>query len=137
MIKLATLRDIPRLIELGKKFKETTPWAEDPLDEELASDWLKAHFNRSDRVVLMGEDGAIGLALAPPSPFGKALYADESFWFAEGRCGLRLLAKAEAWCEARSAILRLSTLSTSPDELVDYLLRRGYFKVQSTWELRR
>ena len=137
MIRLATKQDVPRLLELGQEFHSKTPWKGSVLDLELAEQWILQHMNRSDRVVLIGDDGAIGAALAPPSPFGSSLYADETFWFAKGRSGVKLLSKLEAWCASRSAVLRLSTLSTSPPELFDFLKRRGYVKIQSTWELRK
>jgi len=75
------------------------------------------------RTVFVHDDGVIGGELTPLK-FGRALVAQEVFWWAE-RDGLTLLRAFESWAESKGAdLICMAALERS--RLSKLYLRRGY-----------
>lgn len=134
MIRRATHEDIPRIVEMGGQFIETTfPAAmtfNGPAIEKLARDLMDGN----DGIVLVSErdervTGMIAL-IAMRQPMTDETLAVELVWWVEthGRDGLALLAEAEHWGRLKGAT-RLQMIA--PSERVCQLYERlGFKKVE-------
>jgi RimJ/RimL family protein N-acetyltransferase len=111
VIREATADDIPRLVEMGKRFLTETVYAgrvainpaamARTLHLLVASDGGGLFVSEQDGVVT----GMIGLLLFE-HPFTGELTAQELFWWVEPEhrgYGLRLLKRGEAWAAASGA----------------------------------
>lgn len=123
MIRAATVDDIPRLAEMGRKFHAAAQMGFG-FDLDAVSGLLGRMIEAPEAVVLTSGGGGIGGVLTPAYCDPKWIQAVELFWWAEDRQGLRLLREFEAWAEAKGANeIRMTTLSTIPESA---RLMRGY-----------
>ena len=104
MIRPATLKDIPALLEMGREFAdeagvtERTGW-----NNEDVSDLMAALIDSPDGIVLVSERGMIGGYVAG-HPFNQSTRMFvELFWRAKDGRGLALLEAAENAAKARGA----------------------------------
>ncbi len=104
MIRAATVKDIPALLEMGRKFAdEAGVTARVGWDDESVSDMLEGLIASPDGIVLVSDKGMIGGYVAA-HPFNRnvRLFV-ELFWRAEDGQGLSLLNAAEAQARACGA----------------------------------
>ncbi len=104
MIRPATLQDIPRLLEMGRKFADDAGvTARIGWDDNSVSEMLEGLILSDDGIVLVSDNGMIGGYVAS-HPFNRSVRMFvELFWRAEDGQGLALLNAAEAQAEARGA----------------------------------
>lgn len=130
MIRFADEADIPRFIEMGRRFHAASPYAGMPFDDAAVADLLRRMMAAEHAAVLCHDHGVIGGALAPLFFSPASVMASELFWWAD-RDGMSLLVHFEAWAEAMGARgVTMSTLAGS-DRLVRILERRGYRPAES------
>jgi GNAT superfamily N-acetyltransferase len=95
MIREATTADIPRLLEMGRKFAEEAGVAERVgWSDEAAQELLEQLVEAETGILLCNETGMIG-GLVFAHPFSGAMVFQELFWRSHGRDGIRLLRAAE------------------------------------------
>jgi hypothetical protein len=127
MIRAATLADIPRLLEMGRKFAERARLVDHVgYDPHSMAATFEAMIN-GGHPLFIGERGAIG-ATQTHHPFNHAhIVAQELFWWSEGREGLALLRALEAHCAKHCDSLLMITLEAVEPERTGRLYERlGY-----------
>lgn len=128
MIRPATLDDIPRLLEMGRKFAELAK-----LDEHVGykPEDMAVTFQamiEGGHPVFIGENGAIG-ATQTVHPFNHShIVAQEVFWWSEAGEGLPLLDALSKYCEQHCDSLIMITLEAVEPERVGRLYKRLGFK---------
>lgn len=137
MIRLATVEDMPSLMEMGRRFHASSPWRHMPLDEDVLTRSMTGFIENDNSAVFVLEDltGAIGLFVAPVY-FADALVAQEVFWYCESpRMGRGLLEVAELWAGNMGAShLSMICLEGDNTETVGKLYeRRGYRPTEHTY----
>lgn len=128
MIRDAVTSDIPRLLEMGKRFAD-----EAELSEHVgyaADDMAKTFgimIDSPEHTILIGDNGAIG-GLSSPHPFNHSHWiAQELFWWSEGREGLLLLNAFEKWAQRSCHSVRMITLeAVNPKRMGRLYQNRGY-----------
>ena len=124
MIRAAELRDIPALLEMGRKFSEKAK-----LESNVGYDphSMVQTFDRmiaGGEPVFIGERGAIG-AVTFEHPFNfEHKGAQELFWWSEGREGVALLKVLMAYCEQHCDSLVMITLEAIRPEATGRLYER-------------
>ena len=127
MIRAATLADIPRLLEMGRKFADRAKLVDHVgYDPHSMVQTFEAMIS-GGHPVFIGERGAIG-ATQTPHPFNhEHIAAQELFWWSEGREGLALLRALEAHCAEHCHSLLMITLEAVEPERTGRLYERlGY-----------
>jgi hypothetical protein len=124
LIRRAEVRDIPRLLEMGRKFAERARLVDhvgyDPHSMVQTFEAMIA----GGHPVFVGERGAIG-ATQTPHPFNhEHIAAQELFWWSEGREGLALLRALEAHCSEHCHSLTKITREAVEPERTGRLYRR-------------
>lgn len=120
---------------MGEKFAEAARLKDsvgyDPASMAKTFAWM---IDNEHSVILLGDTGAIGLNKAP-HPFNHAhWFAEELFWWSEGREGLALLAAAEAWANEHADSLRMITLeAVNPERMGRLYERRGYRAIEHSY----
>ncbi len=136
MIRPATHRDIPRLVELGVRFMRESGYAKhlainEDAQANLAADLIEAPHG----LVLVDEQdgditGMIGV-IATLHPHSGDSVMSELFWYVLPRArggGVRLLLAAEDWARANGIS---KSLVVSPKQSVSDLYRRlGYTRLE-------
>lgn len=121
-MRKATAADIPRLIEMGRKFhaQSQLPFGFDPVAVENLLTALAIN-----GAVIVSDHGAIGGVLNPAYCDPRWIMAVELFWWAE-KDGLSLLRAFEEWAAEMGANeVRMTSLASLPR--ADAILRRkGY-----------
>jgi hypothetical protein len=122
---LAGVADLDRLIELGKKFHEASPWSNVPFNAYKMKKVLLEMMEDEESIVLMHDHGILGGHLITPY-FGDTVIAQELFWFAE-EGGMPLLQTFEIWAFSEGAeMVSMAGTGIKPKAL-DRLYRRvGY-----------
>lgn len=141
-IRAATTADVPRLVEMGQRFLQSTVYrdllAENP---EAMAAMATLLVDRADAVVLVAEShrltGMIGLLICPHHISGERM-ANEVFWWVDpetrGTSGLRLLRAAEAWAREHGAV-RMQMVA--PDASVGKIYERfGYAPIEIAYQRR-
>jgi N-acetylglutamate synthase-like GNAT family acetyltransferase len=140
-IRVATLADVPRMLEMGARFLEGSryrrflnlnPQQQTQLVTELVQqDTANVFIAEQDATVV----GMFGLTLST-NPFDGVRTAMEMFWWVEphhrGSTGLRLLRTAEAWAKAAGAERLYMVVPTS--DVGSLLKRLGYVYVESIYQ---
>lgn len=126
----ATVDDLPRLLEMGRKFHAQSGMAFG-FDDSAVSELLTALI--ANGCVLMTERGVIGGMLNPAYCDPAWVMAVELFWWAEGD-GLLLLKGFEEWAESVGASeVRMTSLASLPR--ADAILRRkGYAPAEISYQ---
>jgi len=133
MIRLATMDDVPRLVEMGVEFMCSVPpysaWTPKP---EVLETTARAMIQSEAQDVFVadmsgGVVGMLGVATYR-HPLTGELTATEMFWWVSpawrGRTGLALLRAAERWAASHGAG-RLQMIAPNPDVARIYE-QRGY-----------
>lgn len=134
MIRPATLSDIPRLLEMGRKFAEKARLQDhvgyDPHSMAQTFEAMIA----AGHPLFIGERGAIG-AVSTHHPFNhEHIHAQELFWWSEGREGLALLRALEAYCAEHCHSLQMITLEAVEPERTGRLYERlGYAPLEHSY----
>ncbi len=126
MTREAGLDDIPRLVEMGRKFAElATPHV--GFDAGSVSNLLKGLIESDDGLVLCTETSMFG-AVIYPHPFNNGhRVAQELFWWSEGREGFGLLKAAEKALIGRCDSMVMITLETvNPDRMASLYQKLGF-----------
>jgi hypothetical protein len=138
-VRQALNEDVDSLVALGLKFHRL---ADHP--------GRVAYCNRSAEATLRGMmadpaslllvnttagevDGMIGVRLAPVPYNLQAVWAQETFWWAEGGSGIRLLRAAMCWAKAQDAkaFMLSSLVAETEATLLRVLKRMGFCKVET------
>lgn len=138
MIRLACAADVPRLVEMGLRFRAETDYARHLVENPAQMAELAARLIASDGVLVSERAGALvgmlGYVLFPHFLSGE-LVAGEVFWWVEPEHrgeGVKLLREAERRAKQRGA-LKLQMIA--PNEKVGALYQRfGYSYVESTFQ---
>jgi GNAT superfamily N-acetyltransferase len=138
MIRLATIEDLPRVVEMGRRFRRETSYAEKlkenaaqmlALAERLVAGNGLLLAERSERLI-----GMLGFVVYPHFISGE-ITAGEIFWWVEPEFrgeGLRLLREAEK-CARQAGATRMQMIA--PNDRVAHVYRRvGYEFVESTYQ---
>ena len=142
MIREATEDDIPRLVEMGRRFIEESPYKEfiASNSEQMESLVGQILANPQGRILLSEKDGIPNgmLALiAFPHYFSGEIIAGELVWWVDpearaGGTGLKLMRKAEQLATEMGAV---KMQMVAPDERIGKLYQHfGYKKVESTYQ---
>lgn len=137
MIREATRKDLPRLMEMGRKFADRARLKDHVgYDPYSMAQTFEAMIDGEQFCLLVSDKGAIGGMLAP-HPFNhEQLFVDELFWWSEGRDGLRLLEAFEDWAGSRGALVRMTALeAVEPDRVGKIYERRGYVPLERAYIL--
>lgn len=135
-LRLASLDDIPYLMELAKTQYETSGWDLIPVDYEKGRAMFEKFIieGQKDALVLISHDKgkAVGVlaAYAFVPIFSQAKIAVECLWYLEpeyrGRRGAEMKQAYEYWAKLVGAsFCQYGVLSTSPDSLEKMYLRDG------------
>lgn len=133
----AELRDIPVLIEMGRKFHSVSGYDDVPYDEATMVD-LFFELIRVGGLFVVGEKpvGMIG-GIAFPVFFNRGrLMAQELFWWSESAgAGKALLNAFEAWAKDVGAerVLMMSLDALEGGRVGEILKRRGYLPAESNY----
>jgi hypothetical protein len=127
MIRLATLGDIPALLEMGRKFADDAGvTARVGWDAQSVVEMLEGLIEGEDGIVLVSDRGMIG-GLVYPHPFNRdVLVFAELFWRAEDGNGLALLAEAERLAADRGATKSVMIAMDDMDRTRRLYARLGY-----------
>ncbi|MDB6036016.1 MAG: hypothetical protein JWM16_6354 [Verrucomicrobiales bacterium] len=128
--RLATVEDIPALVEMGQKFHTMSPHASmGAYDPEAVARVIAFMIESPQSVVLTNGTGAIGATYAPIF-FGPSQWlCEENFFFSEGRGGFDLLdgliEHARGWGASH---VSMSTLENAKAHVIDRLMTRKGFR---------
>ena len=134
MIRPATLQDIPKLLEMGRKFSERAKLSDHVGYDPHSMVQTFEALIEGGHPVFIGERGAIG-ATSTPHPFNhEHIHAQELFWWSEGREGLALLKALEAHCDEHCHSLQMITLEAVEPERTGRLYERlGYRPLEHSY----
>lgn len=134
MIREATVRDIPRLLEMGRKFAERAG-----LDKHVGYDphSMVQTFEamiEGGHPLFVSDRGAIG-ATQTPHPFNhEHITAQELFWWCEGGGGLALLDRLIEHCAEHCHSLTMITLeAVEPDRVAKIYTRKGFVPLERSF----
>ncbi|CAB5222541.1 hypothetical protein UFOVP368_15 [uncultured Caudovirales phage] len=127
MIRPATIKDIPRLLEMGRKFADDAGvTARVGWDDDSVADMLETLILMDDGIVLVSERGMLG-GFVSSHPFNRNVRLfSELFWRAEDGNGLALLAEAERLAAERGAVRSLMIAMDGMDRTQRLYARLGY-----------
>lgn len=103
MIRRATERDIPQIVEWGRALIETTPWAQIFREEDYAL-YLRETLQQPDAVLLVSDGGFIRGEAGGHAANQNARFAVENQIYAEDGSGRDLLAAFEQWAREKGAV---------------------------------
>jgi len=142
MIRPATVEDVPRLVELGRAFLRTPPYAGLFADApDVLATLIQTLITGPASTVLVIDQadlvvGAIGLLVAPHFASGEAL-ASEVFWYMDPQyrgAGVRLLRAGEHWAAASGAV---GVAMVAPDDRLGAVYERWGYQLMERSYLRR
>lgn len=146
MIRLATLKDIPALLRLGKKFHESAELSNLlDYDTESVSASISNMIEGDAGAVIVSTDGSkitgmIGLISFPSYMNFSTKLAQELFWWVEPEyrktgVGVDLIKAAETWAELMevSHIIMMSLESSNPEQVNNLYTKLGYTKKENTF----
>lgn len=134
MIRPATVKDIPALLEMGRKFADKAQLKNHVgYDPHSMVQTFEALITNG-HPLFIGEHGAIG-ATQIAHPFNhEHIHAQELFWWSEGREGLALLRALEAHCAEHCHSLAMITLEAIEPERTGRLYERlGYAPLEHSY----
>lgn len=135
--EVATLQDVPRLVEMGRLLHDTSSYAAIPFNEEKVADLLSGLISGTGAVFVTRKDGRIIGAIA--GAVGAHWFSDELHGFEfsffidpEARNGftaLRLMNAFTRWCALRGAkSVRMGVTTGIHHESTAALYRLAGFK---------
>ena len=139
MIREASLRDMPHLVRMARRFHSLTDYADVvPLEMQSFCDAIERFLKTDEAVVLVAAEGdeVFGMAAAIAYPHwwnhGHRT-AQELFWWVDeahrgGTAAIRLLNSLETWARSVgcSTFSMIHTPNLSPGSLKSLYTRRGY-----------
>lgn len=133
MIRLATEADIPRIVDMGRKFYRVA-WRDDAYDEEATAAALGAMIGGAG-AVFVSERGMIGGVLSPVWCAPSKTMAAELFWWSRDGQGETLLDAFEAWArDVGAGEVRMSNVCGLRGEAVARKLEaRGYAPCETSF----
>lgn len=129
-VRLATIEDIPALVEMGAKFHAMSPHKfMGEYDPNATGRMLRFMIESPQAVLMTNGDGLIGGTYAPVYFQPSTWMIEENFWWS-GRDGFALLEAmlihAKGW---GAAFCLLSTLENNHSKAIDRLLTRRGFRL--------
>lgn len=137
MIRPATSDDIPRIVEMGAEFIETTFPAAMTFNGPAIAALTQQLIDKPDGAVFVAErDGRVTGMIAlivMRQPMTDELLAVELVWWVDrkGHDGMRLLAAAKEWGRAQGAT-KLQMIAPS-DRICTLYERLGFAKVETAY----
>jgi hypothetical protein len=134
MIRAATLADIPRLLEMGRKFSDKAQLRDHVgYDAHSMAQTFEALI-KGGHPVFVSDSGAIG-ATVTQHPFNHDhVVAQELFWWSEGRDGLRLLDALEKHCaEVADSLIMITLEAIRPEAVGRVYERRGFVPLERSF----
>jgi GNAT superfamily N-acetyltransferase len=134
MIRRATLSDIPRLLEMGRKFSDKAGLERHVgYDPQSMADTFEALITNG-HPLFVSDAGAIGATLTK-HPFNQEhVVAQELFWWSEGGDGHQLLDALEKHCEEYADSLIMIALEAIRPEAVGKIYeRRGFVPLERSF----
>lgn len=145
MIRIAIEDDVPRIVEMSRKFYATTSYAQHaPMDDDAVAQLAR---QLMDSVMLVAEVdgkvvGMVGLVVAPFMFNHSINAAYEVVWWVDPEAqgtgvGKQLLAAIDNACIARGAsIVVMVTLASSPPQAGALYERAGYVHSETSYTKR-
>jgi GNAT superfamily N-acetyltransferase len=141
-VRPATLDDIPKCAEAGRRFYEFSPYTGVPYDEDSMRDLMESMIDQKMLIVAFNDGaviGGIGGNLAPIFFNKKYTMAYEMFWWVDpehrGKLGLKLLSTFESTAlELGCSYLMMMTLAKNE---VGALYERLGFSQSETGYIKR
>lgn len=140
-LRLASVTDMPRLVEMTKNFISLTPYSHYPVDDAKLEDLITQCLDYTRNVIFVyttDEDELQGMLAATTNEFlfNRERIASEMAWWVEpayrGRGGTLLKAAFEHWARHMGCSLAsMSSLDTPAVRKV--LARSGYRKTEDTF----
>jgi hypothetical protein len=128
VIREAVVKDIPAILDIGRRFHAFSPWSDLPYSDDAVTQMIERMTASPDAVVFFNGSGVLG-GVASPIYFGGGLVAQELFWFAD-KGGRELLDAFEGWAKEKGAagVLMISlAIDERTDERMSAIYeRRGY-----------
>lgn len=127
---IATVDDIPALVELGAKFHVMSPHGfMGEYDPAGIARMLRFMIDSPQAVVMTNGQGAIGGTYSPVYFAPSKWMLEENFWYA-GRDGFELLEAVTIHAKGWGAdFLLLSTLENTQSKAIDRLITRRGFRM--------
>lgn len=128
MLKIATLDDLPVLLEMGMKFASTTA-CKDYMERDHIANVMHACITSPDKVMLMHGEDAFLMGGVMPFQYGPYLTASELAWWVnedkrKSTIGTELLEAFEFWAQKVGAtFVHMVSLD---DRVGKYYERKGY-----------
>ena len=136
MIRDAGIDDIPAIVEMGARMAVKAKLdAHVGYDKDSVANTLEFLINSPDGILICDDDGMIG-GLCYPHLFNHTVkIGQELFWYSEAKCGLALLAAAEAKARELGASHWVMALQESmrPEAVGRYYSRRGYSPLERSY----
>jgi GNAT superfamily N-acetyltransferase len=140
MTRMATRRDIPRLVEMGQHFLDSTVYrgliGRNTSQMAATASML---IDSPDGCVVVAERSGVVVGMLGALVFTHHISGErvggEVFWWVEPEhrgCGVRLLKASETWARARGAV-RMQMIAPTPDVGALYQ-RMGYAAVETTYQ---
>lgn len=130
-MKIATIEDLPELLEMGMKFISTTGYAEYS-NEETVSNLLTTILTGEKNVMIVLLEPGVGMLVGMSSPFvfGNHLLASEIGWWVnedkrKSGIGVQLMEAFEYWAK-NVAGCTLITLTSLDDKVGKLYEKKGY-----------
>lgn len=121
----ANKEDVPRLVELGRRFHEAKQ-DQYPFDPADTAGFFNGLISSPAGIVLVTDGGFICGALVPAPSNSEWVTAFELFWWAEDRSGLRLLKGFEQWASDMGASEVKFSHPETETRVGEVLTRAGY-----------
>lgn len=130
MVRQATHEDLPRLVDLSKKFHAESVYRHVPFDEATVIENLNGVLSGGG--VFVNDEGFIAGILTPLLFNKNVTLSAELAWYCPGGDGRELKEALENWAASRGAIaMQFSVLNNSYSEkLTQYLVDDGYAPVE-------
>ena len=140
MIREAVAADIPRLVEMGRRFiRESSYRGRIGINPNALRQLMGKMVGLPSGVVFVSENdgkaiGMVGVHVYD-HPMSGELFANELFWWVEPEergCGMKLKKRAEAWARAMGAV-RIQM--TAPNDRIAQVYRAsGYYKLEELYQ---
>lgn len=142
MIRQATETDIPKLIEIGRRFYVVAQAHDIPFNDQSIGTMLTTLIDGENSVVYVddGVTGTIGGMVYPYWINTDYLAGNEAFWWvdegARGGLGLQLWTTLEKWAKSKGVLpfQMMALESSEPNRIEKVYLRRGYAPRERVFE---
>ena len=136
-VRPATLEDIPRCVEAGKRFHQFSPYRDIPYCEETMREGMEAMIDQEMLIVAFNDGevcGGIGGNIGSCFINKNCKMAYELYWWVDpeqrGRLGLRLLNAFEAQAKELGCYL-LMMMTLDINDIGPLFIKLGYEKAET------